>query len=148
MAQLSFAELHCEVAGKLNHLRAYGQNTLMCAYDRRWTSAVPRPMSALVLQSGHGWISGAADKVGRGARVMSTFTVRHGKRYRAAITLGLLEQLASNETIAAKLRNAGFEDVHVSGQGSTRHAEALWPGPDTSAALPAQITSVSEVEES
>jgi hypothetical protein len=78
---------------------------------------------------------------------MSTFTVRHGKRYQAAIKLGLFEQLASNEMIAAKFRNAGFEDVHVSGQGSTRQGEALWPGPDTNAALPSQITSISEVEE-
>ena len=77
---------------------------------------------------------------------MSTFTVRHGNRYQAAIELGLLEQLASNEMIAAKLRNAGFEDVHVSGQGSTRQAEALWPGPDTNATLPSQVTSISEVE--
>ncbi len=79
---------------------------------------------------------------------MSTFTVRHGKRYQAAITLGLLEQLASNEMIAAKLRKAGFEDVHVSGQGSTRQAEALWPGTDTNAALTSPVTSFSEdVEE-
>lgn len=78
---------------------------------------------------------------------MSTFTVRHGRRYQAAIELGLLEQLASNEMIAAKLRNVGFEDVHVSGEGSMRHAEALWPGPDTSAALPSQIASVSELDE-
>lgn len=77
---------------------------------------------------------------------MSTFTVRHGRRYQAAIELGLLEQLASNEMIAAKLRNVGFEDVHVSGEGTTRHAEALWPGPDTSATLPSQISSISEVE--
>jgi hypothetical protein len=77
---------------------------------------------------------------------MSTFTVHHGKRYQAAIELGLLEQLASNEMIAAKLRNVGFEDVHVSGKGSTRQAEALWPGPDTNAALPSQVTSISEVE--
>jgi hypothetical protein len=48
--------------------------------------------------------------------------------------------------IAAKLRNAGFEDVHVSGQGSTRQAEALWPRPDTNATLPSQVTSISEVE--
>ena len=78
---------------------------------------------------------------------MSNFTVRRGKRYQATIALGLLEQLASNETIAAKLRDVGFEDVRVSGQGSTRFAEALWPGPDTNAPLPSQMTSVSEVED-
>ena len=77
---------------------------------------------------------------------MPTFTVRRGKRYQATISLGLLERFAGNETIAAKLQDVGFEDVYVSGRGSTRYAEALWPGPDTSAPLPSQITSVSEVE--
>lgn len=77
---------------------------------------------------------------------MATFTVQRGKRYRATIMLGVLEQLAGNEMIAAKLREAGFEDVRISGRGAMRQAEALWPGPDTSAALPSQITSVSEIE--
>jgi len=78
---------------------------------------------------------------------MSTFIVRHGKRYQATISLGLLEQLAGNEMIAAKLRNVGFDDVQVSGHGSTRHAVARWTGSDTSAPLPSQITSVSEIED-
>lgn len=77
---------------------------------------------------------------------MPTFTVQRGKRYQATITLGVLEQLAGNEMIAKKLRDVGFEDVRVSGQGGIRHAEAVWPGPDTSAALPSQITSVSVIE--
>jgi hypothetical protein len=76
---------------------------------------------------------------------MAAFTVQQGKRYRAEITLGLLERLASNETIAARLRDAGFTDMRVWGSGGTRHAEALWPGPDTTAAMPAQIASVSEL---
>ena len=65
-------------------------------------------------------------------------------RYRAAISLGLLERLASNETIAAKLRDAGFSDVRVWGQ--RRYASCrgtlAW---DTTAAMPAQIASVSEL---
>lgn len=76
---------------------------------------------------------------------MPNFTVRRGKRYQATITLGLIEQFAGNDTIAAKLRAAGFEDVTVSGSGARRYAEALWPGEDASAPLPPQITSVVEM---
>ena len=75
---------------------------------------------------------------------MSSFTVRQGRRYRATIQLGWLEQLADNETIAARLRNVGFADVVVTGDGAQRTAEALWPGSDTSAPLPTQITDVIE----
>jgi hypothetical protein len=74
-----------------------------------------------------------------------TFTVRQGRRYRATITLGWLERWASNEAIASKLRDAGFSEVRVQGSGSTRQAEALWPGPDTTAEMPAQISEVIEV---
>jgi hypothetical protein len=76
---------------------------------------------------------------------MSTFTVRRGRRYRATITLGLIEQFAGNETVAAQLRDAGFTDVRVHGAGPTRTAEALWPKDDASAPLPSQISSVVEV---
>jgi hypothetical protein len=76
---------------------------------------------------------------------MAKFTVRSGHRYRAAIQLGWLEQLADNETIAARLSAAGFAEVVVSGQGAHRTAEALWPGADASAPLPAQITEVVEM---
>ncbi len=76
---------------------------------------------------------------------MSNFTVRRGRRYEATIALGLIEQLADNETIAGKLRAAGFTDVTVSGTGAKRHATAVWPRDDASAPLPSQITSVVEV---
>ena len=75
---------------------------------------------------------------------MATFTVRQGKRYRAALSLGWLERWASNETIAGKLREAGFSEVKVDGSGGTRQAEALWPGPDTTAEMPSQIVEVIE----
>jgi hypothetical protein len=42
---------------------------------------------------------------------MATFTVQQGKRYRATISLGFFERFASNDTIAGKLRDAGFYEV-------------------------------------
>lgn len=77
---------------------------------------------------------------------MGTFTVRHGRRYRATISLGLLESLAGNEMIADRLRAAGFEDISVKGSGSMRHAEARWPKDDATAEMPAQVSSVTEIE--
>lgn len=76
---------------------------------------------------------------------MATFTVQQGKRYRATITLGWIERLAGNETIAEKLRAAGFSEVSVSGSGGTRVAEALWSGPDLTGDMPAQVTQVIEI---
>lgn len=76
---------------------------------------------------------------------MASFTVRQGKRYRASIQLGLLEQLAGNDVIAERLREAGFADICVSGSGATRVAEGLWPHADASADLPSQIRSVVEL---
>jgi hypothetical protein len=75
---------------------------------------------------------------------MATFTVLQGKRYRATITLAGIERWASNEAIATRLRTAGFTEVSVTGLGNTRVAEALWPGADTTAEMPAQVTEVVE----
>ena len=44
---------------------------------------------------------------------MATFTLQQGKRYRATISLGFIESLASNEMIAVKLQEAGFADVRA-----------------------------------
>jgi hypothetical protein len=76
---------------------------------------------------------------------MPSFTVRRGRRYRARIRLGLLEQLAGNEVIAQRLQSVGFADVRVTGSGSTRIAEASWIEDDASATLPAQISEVVEI---
>jgi len=73
---------------------------------------------------------------------MAAFTVQQGRRYRATISLGWLERWASNETIAERLRAAGFSDVAVTGSGETRTADALWPGPDTTGEMPPQIVAV------
>lgn len=77
---------------------------------------------------------------------MTKFTVRQGRRYRANISLGMLESLAGNPVIAERLRQAGFSDVSVSGSGNTRQAEALWPNEDATAEMPAQIRAVTEIE--
>lgn len=76
---------------------------------------------------------------------MAEFTVRQGKRYRATITLNWMESWAGNETIAEKLRAVGFAEVSVSGSGYSRVAEATWPGPDTTADMPAQLAEVKEL---
>jgi hypothetical protein len=76
---------------------------------------------------------------------MADFTVQHGRRYRAELSLGFFERIVSNEAIASRLREAGFSDVTVSGSGASRSAEAVWPGPDTTAPMPAQVTSVTEI---
>lgn len=76
---------------------------------------------------------------------MAAFTVRQGKRYRANISLGMLERFAANDIIAERLRAAGFSHISVTGSGARRVAEALWPGADTSAELPKQITRVAEL---
>jgi hypothetical protein len=76
---------------------------------------------------------------------VATFTVRQGHKYRATISLGLLEGLAGNDVIADRLRDAGFVDVAVEGSGSTRRAVGLWPH-NASAELPSQITAVTEIE--
>lgn len=73
---------------------------------------------------------------------MAVFTVRQGGRYRATLTLGWLERWASNDQIVERLRAAGFSDISVSGSGWTRIAEASWPGSDTTAEMPSQITEV------
>ena len=51
------------------------------------------------------------------------FTLQKGKRYRTTLTLGFIERLASNDSIAAKFRDAGFTDVEVEGEGGQRYAE-------------------------
>ena len=71
-----------------------------------------------------------------------TFTVTTGRRYRATIRLGLFEQVASNDTIAGKLLDAGFVNVTVTGSGRTRFAQGEWGGATQAAELPDQITKV------
>ncbi len=77
---------------------------------------------------------------------MSTFTVRQGRRYRATISLSMLQSFASNETIGDKFRALGFTEVEVDGQGETRTDDGLWPLTDATAQLPPEITAITELE--
>src|SRR5262245_33433702 len=73
------------------------------------------------------------------------FTVHQGKRYRATLTLNSVERLADNALIARKFRALGFTSVRVSGAGSMRHVEGVWPRKDATASLPRQIVTVARL---
>ena len=70
------------------------------------------------------------------------FTVREGKRYRATLALNSVERLADNALIARKFRALGFSRVRVSGTGTMRRVEGVWPRKDATATLPRQIVGV------
>ena len=76
---------------------------------------------------------------------MADFTVEKGKRYRATITLGMLQSMASNETVAQKLTEAGFTDVNVTGTGRTRTATGQWAEETASGAIPQEISGISQL---
>lgn len=73
---------------------------------------------------------------------MADYTLEHGKRYKANITLGLLQSLAPNEMVAEKLRQTGFADVSVTGSGQTRVATGTWDRATVSGAIPDEISDV------
>jgi hypothetical protein len=65
-----------------------------------------------------------------------------GTLYQATIRLGFFESVASNDSIAAKLLDAGFVNVTVWGSGRDRFARGEWGGATQDAALPEQIKKV------
>jgi hypothetical protein len=73
------------------------------------------------------------------------FTVHQGNRYRATLSLNSVERLADNALIARKFRALGFSNVHVSGTGTIRRVEGVWPRKDASAPLPPQIVAVAKL---
>ena len=80
------------------------------------------------------------------ALAQAVFAVRQGKRYRANVNLSWGEQLvASNEMVQAKLIEAGFAEVTVTGTGAVRKAEALWSGPDKSGEIDPHLSDVTEI---
>ncbi len=77
---------------------------------------------------------------------MASYTLKRGRRYAATISLGFVERLADNETIAEKFRAAGFSDVTVTGSGNIRHAEGVWSADDIMpSSVPEQVTDMSEI---
>src|SRR6516225_8268540 len=73
------------------------------------------------------------------------FTVHQGNRYRATLSLNSVERLADNALIARKFRALGFSHVRVSGTGTIRRVEGVWPRKDASAPLPPQIIAVAKL---
>jgi hypothetical protein len=79
---------------------------------------------------------------------MPKVTVRQGRRYQALIRLNFWQSFADNSAVARKFEEVGFTEVSVSGAGRERLAKGLWPHPDATAELPAQIDpgSIREIE--
>jgi len=73
------------------------------------------------------------------------FTVHQGNRYRATLSLNSVERLVNNVLIARKFRALGFSNVRVSGTGTIRRVEGVWPRKDASAPLPPQIVAVARL---
>jgi hypothetical protein len=76
---------------------------------------------------------------------MPRYTVKKGKRYKARITLGLLQSMASNDMVADEFRKAGFTEVAVTGSGSKRTAKGLWPHDDANAEIPDEVSDVTMI---
>ena len=72
------------------------------------------------------------------------YALQRGRRYKATISLGFVERLASNEQVADKFRAAGFSDVTITGAGGTRYAEGVWSADDITPSMPPQVTDISE----
>jgi hypothetical protein len=75
---------------------------------------------------------------------MNRHTVRQGRRYRALISLGVIERTASNAMIAQRFAELGFAEI-VMGSGAERVVEALWPLPDAEGESPRQVTEIIEI---
>jgi len=92
---------------------------------------------------------GAAPLQGQAAPAAAAatfFTLHHGKRYQAAITLSLVEQqFATNGMIAGQFAQFGFTDVTVTGDGATRRAAGRWMGVNTTVALDPHLSQVTEL---
>lgn len=76
---------------------------------------------------------------------MAEFTLGHGKTYKATLILGWIEQIASNDMIAAEFAKAGFGDVVVEGSGDTRIAQGVWSRESMQVSLPEQVSEISEL---
>jgi hypothetical protein len=73
------------------------------------------------------------------------FSLKKGKRYKASIVLGMFERMAGNEQIAAELRNVGFSNITISGQGGVRYVVASWDRPDADRDIPRQVHEIIEL---
>jgi len=82
------------------------------------------------------------------APAAATFTVHHGKRYQATVTLNWFEQqIATDQAIAGQLSQVGFTDVKVTPTGSeaTRLVAGTWMGPDTASQIDPHLSNIVEL---
>lgn len=56
--------------------------------------------------------------------------LEQGLGYQAKVKLGFFEKITSNDTVKAKLTEAGFSQVLVVGSGSVRDVYGVWMGQD------------------
>jgi hypothetical protein len=70
--------------------------------------------------------------------------LEQGQKYGAQLSLGVLERMAGNETVAAKFLEVGFTQVVITGSGATRQAIGVWPHATREVELPSQVKSVSK----
>ena len=83
--------------------------------------------------------------VGAAAPAPANFTVHHGKRYQATVTLNWFEQqIATNEAIEGQFSKLGFSNVTATGNGSTRQVTGLWTGQDATVPLDPHLSNVVE----
>lgn len=74
------------------------------------------------------------------------FSLKKGKRYKASIVLGMFERMVSNEQLAVELKNIGFTDIIVSGQGGVRYIVAKWDRADATREIPRQVHEIIELK--
>lgn len=72
-------------------------------------------------------------------------TVRQGHRYSATITLSGLEQLADDQTVAARFQGFGFINVTVTGAGAVRQGLGTWAKPDMTVQLDSHLSNVTDI---
>ena len=53
--------------------------------------------------------------------------------------------MATNAMITQRFTDMGFSEIRVSGSGSERTVEALWPLPDTEGDIPRQVSALIEI---
>ncbi len=75
-----------------------------------------------------------------------TVALVRGNRYRGTIELAWYQTIASNDAVADKFRELGFEDVKVTGSGSLREGEGTWVKADQTIDRPAQIKDFEVIE--
>lgn len=73
------------------------------------------------------------------------FTLVQGKSYRATITLTGFETWAGNDMIADKLKEVGFQNIKISGEGAKRRGEGRWARATTSAEVDAHLSEITEI---